>query len=997
MKKYLCCLLLVFSFLYSFSAQETFVETVADEVIAEGTESDEVVLVGDESEEEVNQQYETFSWEPVAKAKQYGVILEKYDAVLDIWKDYKTVKTTKTSLEVLFTPGTFRVSICTYNVMGRKGKSSPWVVFQILEENIPYLNEKFLPKSNAYKAPVLVLNMDDEQQEKDNYITAPENQAPNTILVKGRNIFSPKTEFYLVPEDKPSDETLPFVGYAAQRKSQKLRVVQRNSKDFSVVVAYDKALLDSGYYKLEVHNPGDNKDAVDILVLKDTSFEVAPSQGFALDEHYNVNSFDTGSTYEYDFTVTGSGLSSILEYYLEPARGVYPYPFETQTERSNVPLEVKTYENDSQGKLKVSLGCDTAGLRNGYYNIVAQSPDGTSAKFLCLVKKNFDVQYVNSIKKIKTKYNKRADYVDVTITGTDLSPSKKYTLVSQYNSDTDSNNKISVPLELNGNKLTGKLYPKDLAIAKYALLIEDAFSSEVVWCNLDSSLKLSVTKMTESSISKTFFRPVGLTNQSAETILDQGLVQYYDNKTDYTKRLPYFFTTMKLDLSLQKDNAVAIYGELDLVNLTYTSLSVAYEYKYNDTDTFHFVNSVFRVTVPNMYFQPYIGVGVGSEIHFDDLKNSFGKDDIYAFAQIGAQLLTILDVRYNLTWHSPTGKPYFTEEIYFGSAFPIRSFKFKRKTLTKQAVITKPGLVQGTDFIDPKSNVDKVEFEESSSVSGFAGYNRLEEVTFGTSVTTIEENAFSDCENLQTVHFMEVYDPSKAQPLVIKGGAFAQDSQITSLTLPARTKEVRAGAFAGWTRGQIIILGWTKDDTTERDLTGLINCPATVLYSDNEVFTAQFKNPLENEKNWVNLDNLSLKNVSVYTENEYDLGLKMQGVGYSWYRTELDTWINQESPAELIDYIKTGDTIKFLVQGDGNSYDFIMTTQDGGYFYYRFKTKKDKVTEVIIPYKRLGKYNFSSQKKLDIDNLKMCCIMPMCKSEWNNAAFFKFEVTGYER
>ena len=177
--------------------------------------------------EEVNEQYELFSWEPVARAKQYGVTVEKYDASTDTWSEYKSVKTTETQLEILFTPGTFRVSISTYNLMGRKGKSSDWVTFKILEEHIPYLNERFLAKDKKWNAPVLNLDEANEQ----------------TLLIKGRNIFSPRTEFYLIPIEQNTEGGKQFINYGDDRKEQKLNVVQRNSKEYSVVVSYDSTKL----------------------------------------------------------------------------------------------------------------------------------------------------------------------------------------------------------------------------------------------------------------------------------------------------------------------------------------------------------------------------------------------------------------------------------------------------------------------------------------------------------------------------------------------------------------------------------------------------------------------------------------------------------------------------------------------------------------------------------------------------------------------------------
>ena len=144
---------------------------------------------------QVNEQYELFSWEPVAKAKQYGVTIEKYDAAQDIWTDYKEIKTKETQVEVLFTPGVYRVAISTYNLIGRKSKSSDWVQFKILEENIPYLNEKAFVKNRQWQVPVLYINNDEALSQDDyiNYVTPAELFGSNAILVKGRNIFSPNT------------------------------------------------------------------------------------------------------------------------------------------------------------------------------------------------------------------------------------------------------------------------------------------------------------------------------------------------------------------------------------------------------------------------------------------------------------------------------------------------------------------------------------------------------------------------------------------------------------------------------------------------------------------------------------------------------------------------------------------------------------------------------------------------------------------------------------
>ena len=215
---------------------------------------------------------------------------------------------------------------------------------------------------------------------------------------------------------------------------------------------------------------------------------------------------------------------------------------------------------------------------------------------------------------------------------------------------------------------------------------------------------------------------------------------------------------------------------------------------------------------------------------------------------------------------------------------------------------------------------------------------------------------------------------------------------IDTIYLPYRTSVVQTGAFANWTNGQNIILEWNKDDETPRDLSGLNTCSAIVHYKNGEIYKGSFDTPLDDERNWIKINELDISNVSVYNEDIYVLGMRVRGFGWKWYRQELDSWINQDSPQEPLDYLKSGSKISFKVQGDGNRYEFVLTTPDGGYFYYRFKTKEGELTTVEIPYKKFKKYSYSSKKKLDINEIKMFCIMPMCKNEYNEATFFDFEV-----
>lgn len=979
MRKLLICTFLIFSFLPLFAAGE----------------SDSVAPL-------VNEQYETFSWQPVAKANQYGVEIEKLDQATGEWVAYKSVKTKKLSLEVLFTPGEYRVSISTYNLIGRKGKGTDWVRFKILEENIPYLNERFLPKNSQWNVPVL--NLANEDKESTDFILPADGYESNTILIKGRNIFSPRTEFYLIPKDDGPDTAGSYINYCDERKEQKLNILYRDSSVFSVVVSYDSSLLKSGYYALEVRNGIENTDSIDILVLDNEQAKLEPNNGFEIDSHYNVNSFVinnmTAMEGVYKLSVDGKGINSNTQFYLEPTNAGVRYPFETQVSRSTVDLTVTGNYKKGASTAQITLECPVENLRTGYYNLVAKDWDNSTVKILCLVKRPFEHDYTKNVSQIKTKYNKKTEVVDVTLKDEKFSPDKTYTLVSQYDQEIDSNSRIPLALHSSGKKLVGNLNPSQLSVSKYALLIEDDYSSDVIYCDMDNRLKISMEKMSDSAIEKTFLRPAGLESKVSVYTDEQPVVEFADSRIELKKRMPPLFSNFRFDLTFEKDMVMVVDTELDLLNFGWASITSNLRYRVLDDDGEIGIAGIFRLSVPNMYFAPYIGIGIGETLLFPeegfagfaDIPPMFkNKDSVYLVAQAGVYFLTVLDVRYNLELRNFFGERYFADSISFGFTFPMRSYKFKRKVITRSATITAAGAVDGASLIDPKANVDDISVQGCSSVGGFEGYTKLELISIDKTVATIEENSFRDCINVYQIYFESIYD--ETVPLTIKRGAFAGLNQVDSVMLPARVTEVQNGAFDGWTEGQIIVLGWNSDDTTPRNLSGLESCNATVLYNNAEVFHGNYKTPLHDEHNWPGMNSLSINNVSVYKDELYTLGINIKGMGYKWYRTELDSWINQESPQEVIDYIQNGDMITFKVQGDGNKYDFILTTEEGGYFYYRFKTQEDKVTVVEIPYKKLKKYSYSSVKKLDKNRIKMCTIVPMCKDEYNNASFFDFEVS----
>ena len=981
MKKFFGCLFILCSLLLSLWAQDS-----------------------DIAESELNEQYETFSWAPVAKAKEYEVVIQKQTSEPDTWDDYKSVKTKETSLEILFTPGTYRVALATYNLIGRRGKQTQWVVFQILEEQVPYLNDRFLPRSRFWNVPVLVINRNGKgqvsQADDSDFITNPSDYSGSNLLIKGRNIFSPKTEFYLIPKDDASEESQPFVNYCNERREQKLKVVQRNSKEFSVVVSYDAAALYPGYYSLEVRNSDEYKDSIDILVLDNTELSIQPQKGFEIDEHYNVNSFTIGSSDTYDFSLDVKDVSSRTSFYLEPVTGAIPYPFETTLERQKIPLVVNGFSKKEDSSAELNISCPVENIRTGYYNLIAENDFGETSKFICLVKKPFERDLTKSVKTLKTKFNKKTEYVDLTLSDDNFSINKTYTLVSQYDEALDSNKKIQLVLSPSGKKLVGKLSPDELTIARYALMVEDSYTSDVVYCNIDNTLKISQNKMSDKEIEKTFFRPSGGSTKVTLDADDVGSIQFTDNKVEMIKRMPFLFTNFTVNMSMLADSSTIIEPNLDLLNFGFIALTAGYECRLNPNGDSYRTFAVLKLALPNIYVQPYIGVGIGQHLvlpdngvnDFETFKDvMLNKNEAYVLAQAGVLLFTIIDMRYNLYLNNVFAEPYFTDSFSVGFTFPLRAYKFKRKVVSRSAQITKLGVVDVTQFLEPDSNVDEVKICAGSSVTGFEGFDRIESVTIDESVEIVEQDAFRNCRGLEDVFFTSPYN-KEGKALTIKKGAFSYNPQLAAITLPYRTSVVESDAFAGWTDGQVIRLAWNSFDTTPRDLHGLEQCSATVIYNDEQVFKGSYKTPLNDADNWIDVEGFVLKPVSVLVDDNYTLGLKYQGYGSKWYRTELYTWINQDTPQPALNYIKSGNSISFKVVGDGNKYDFVIVTQDGGYFYYRFKTQNEKTTTIEIPYKKFKKFNFSSESKLDMDKIKMIWILPMCKEEWNDVTFFDFEV-----
>ena len=157
------------------------------------------------AQEKSTKQYETISWSTVEKSIKYEVNVEKLDDK-NKWEKVYSKQTKKTSLEVLLEPGSYRVAITTFNILGKKIVSD-WTSFYILNEDTPYLFNNYYEQNSEWKVPVLFLNFKEENSEAAEklrgVIKSEKGFAENSFFVKGKNIFSQNTSFSLVPSDSP--------------------------------------------------------------------------------------------------------------------------------------------------------------------------------------------------------------------------------------------------------------------------------------------------------------------------------------------------------------------------------------------------------------------------------------------------------------------------------------------------------------------------------------------------------------------------------------------------------------------------------------------------------------------------------------------------------------------------------------------------------------------------------------------------------------------------
>ncbi len=982
----------------------------------------------------VNAQYETIKWDGVAKTKKYEVNIEKLQAD-GKWTKFLSKQTKDTSMEVLLEPGTYRVSISTFNILGKK-TISDWTEFYILDEDTPYLFKDYHKKAQLWNVPVLFINLKNIDLSKiegaENFIRAEKGYPENSFFVKGKNIFSPGTTFTLIPSNEALDGGHEYKPVFNQRHNVPLNIIGRDTKKSGVYLSYDPDELFSGYYHLEAKN-GNKTSSYGIFVFAERKLDIV-CEDFEQDARYKVNAFYIPPKGNVNLSVIGTGINPLTSFELIPtdSEGI-KYPFAAAEARKTVPLIVgATNSISAKGYVRVDLICNNTDLKPGYYYIKAENnvseeyknPEIDVSK--CLVLAKIDSKHENGIviKKVSTKYNKRTKNVDFTIISNNPLKGADLSIWSEYSPETDSNSSVKLHnVNYSGNKTTASASPEKILFGNNALLVKNSEGVCFAYFYINKHFKCNMISLSQDKADSLFLRP-----ESDITKIDfnsdiQEKVVFYDNEVNVVRKKPPLFPFLRFTYSSNMDKISSTSLDMDF-RLEFDVYHKDWFYlnlgaKYNPHQSVDNPNCYelapelfFHFAVPRYVLTPFIGLGVGYNI-VDPLSqsNAFGlpagfdealsieKDgffnaaDFYFSGQIGLLIMQFYELRYNFEMHNFLNENQNNKLVHmfsFGVRIPLRSDTFVREVLSQSALITKAGSVYAYDY-DNLDKVTSIAFEEGiTEVNGFVDYHSLKSVSLSNTVKAIGSQAFMNCSNLSQV------DLKAASNLaVISSQAFANDKNIKIISIPPTITKIEASAFEGWTPGQTIYLNWSKNSTIKRDLAGLNDTKALVLYQDNTPYKAQadaYETAFNNPVSWKPpVENVQIKysQVFVYSDNQYHAAINLYGT----VMRDEEQLNYKTSEKDVVNAIKFAKSLKFKVLGDGNKYMFYVVTRDGGCFAKEFKTKNEDITTVNISLNSLKKRSNSQVRKLNMNNITFAQIVPVMKSGVEcDAYFFDFEV-----
>lgn len=983
------------------------------------------------TEEPVRYQFvQQFKWKPSDKAFKYEINIESFEN--GTWvPEMEPVQTKETTITLSLYPGRKRISITSMNRLGRRGKSTEWVEFKVLDETQPYLYDDYLKKSIQWESPVLRITHADSDDTSDQI--ASENGDPeHSFFLKGKNIFLTETRFYMNPIDTPLSGGRDFEAYNKLRRTVSLKIVRRDFDRPGVVVEYDPSLLDSGYYEIVAENPGNQKTSLEILVLANKAPEFDEKQ-FAFYPNYEVRLLDKDTILQHDnkLIIAGSGFSGDTRFALTPSSSGIPYPFVTSKERTKLDLnvsEIKTLTQNGYSELSFKVNPDD--IPPGYYILSAENSMGKSSVLLLV--RNVDMECLNpSIESAVVSKGKK-NTVNLNLKGLNLSSEHTYTLVSQLSQFTGLNTRIPLNVieqDKKGKKITLNCSNEKVAEGTYAILAESPETTAVKFITIDEKIKSKIAFLSEKEVKDLFLRPENfIASVSGDDISEGETEELVYNPFEFktVKKYRVLFPYLELDFgiannywameSFAPEKIFSAGFGFELINLDAVHLGFAGSWNINEN--FYSVEAFLRFSTTNSGLRPYLGAGVGFNVF--DLKNEtpitlikdIFKDNvtgtypygIYAFADVGVVLFDFLDVRYTMHYsgvdrligvkgfsnndYYETGN-YFYDDVTVAARVPLGKMKRIQKPINQALTITKNGPVNGADY-KIRKDTKKIIFSNGvTEISGFNDNYMLTSLSIPDTVKVIGKDAFKNCYNLK-----EVILPDGV--VEIAEGAFEGCRSMQKITLPSSIRKVSPLAFSDWQEFQNIVYTWTKDDTTKRDLGGLENQKNFTTVYD------AIRTPFEKRDVFTGYSSPSMKYSVQNTRHIID-GEKYYGVllNASFYkRNGNEHWAGMDTRDPVVmKYLMNGDGIKFKYIGDGKWYRIeIKSRNEETNFYYEFYAKNGE-NEITIPYRYFVYDQYSSKryvkmKKMDAGIFRIAALIDY--DAINVKEYFKLNVFGFE-
>jgi hypothetical protein len=479
-------------------------------------------------------QYQNFSWKAVTNAWKYKIAVQKKNPAGQ-WTDAETKQTAATHTELLLSSGEYQVKVSAFNVLGKEASSSPWVTFVVLNETEPYLFDSVFDLDQTYHTKVLRLPPSGKSPPfvvsggistsatvllpdtavKGKLSAGWETPDPiNSIKLKGKNIYFSDTQFVLVPAETGPVGSLSFPSYVSARKEVPLVIVRRDRENDTVIVSYDATSIYSGYYNLEVSNPGGKKISLPLLVFSGRPPSFA-EDSFEYDRRYKVQTVTVERREGLFFTLQGKNFEYDTKFSLVPSQGI-SYPFVSSKERHLISLAVNHYSDvdADTGVQKLELSFDYQEIETGYYQLVATTTAMEPVAMQLLVTVTNPAAVKPEIGKIKTKYNKKTQTIIFTATGANLNKIDGGAIVSSFPKGDGEDNR-RVPLEITnidqkGKTLIFSLPAADITPGTYALFLETGDVSIIQYITLNRNFLADLCTLTAGESDELFLRPVEL-------------------------------------------------------------------------------------------------------------------------------------------------------------------------------------------------------------------------------------------------------------------------------------------------------------------------------------------------------------------------------------------------------------------------------------------------------------------------------------------------------